>query len=222
MNEIFEGLGKELRKNGCTTRAVKGWKTRGTSSFAPRGILFHHTASNKDSGNAPALGICTHGRSDLPGPLCHFLVGRDGIVYFVAAERANHAGTGGPIKGIPTDSGNSFLVGVECENNGIGEPWPARQLDAILTLFAVLTKRMDVGSAMVIGHKEYTTRKIDPANINLDTFRTRVAKRRKSLGRKTFRVVARKVVDVLGGKKARALAKRLRKQGFKVETKERK
>ena len=173
----FGGLAKELRKKDVRVKMVKGWKQRGhVGTFAPRGVMFHHTASNKDSGNAPALGIVTHGRSDLPGPLCHFLVARDGTVYFIAKGRAYHAGEGGPLKGVPADAGNTALFGIECENNGIGEPWPEKQKRAIAILCAVLLKRMNAPAGMLVGHKEWTTRKIDPANINLDAFRHRVSK----------------------------------------------
>lgn len=181
MADLFADLGKQLVRNGVKVRHVKGWRTRGTGTFAPRGIVFHHTASAPQGGNAPALGIVTFGRPDLPGPLSQFVVGRDGTVFFVAAGRANHAGEGGPLKGIPADSGNSYLFGVECENSGIGEPWPERQKKAIAILFAVLLKRMKRGPRMVIGHKEWTSRKIDPAGIDMPGFRKRVRKAMKGL-----------------------------------------
>lgn len=178
----YDGLARDLKKHGVKVRKVKGWRTRGREgAFEPRGVLFHHTASNPASGDAPALGICTVGRSDLPGPLCQFLVGRDGTVYFIAAGRANHAGLGGPIKGIPQDSGNSYLYGVECENSGVGEPWPSKQREAIAILFALLLKRMKRGARMVIGHKEYTSRKIDPNGIDLNAFRKRVQQVKRKL-----------------------------------------
>jgi hypothetical protein len=178
----FDSLERDLQKHGIKVKKVKGWRTRGREgTFAPRGVLFHHTASNQASGNAPALGICTHGRSDLAGPLCQFLVGRDGTVYFVARGRANHAGYGGPIKGIPQDSGNAYLYGVECENNGLGEPWREEQKRAIAILFALLLKRMNRGARMVLAHREYTSRKIDPTGIDMDAFRKRVQKVKRKL-----------------------------------------
>lgn len=175
MHKAYKGLAKVLRKKGLKVKVVQGWKTRGhPGTFAPRGVMFHHTASGSGGGNAPALGIVTHGRSDLLGPLCNFLVARDGTVYFVAAGRSYHAGEGGPLKGVPADNGNSYLFGVECENNGIGEKWPEKQKEAIATLFAVLLKRVGKKEEMVIAHKEWTSRKIDPAGINMEGFRYRV------------------------------------------------
>lgn len=218
MISLFVGLAKELRRNGCTVKVVEGWKTRGRDgTYAPRGLIFHHTASNPIGGNHPALGVVTHGRSDLPGPLSQFLVGRDGTVFIVASGRSNHAGLGGPIKGIPLDSGNSFLLGVECENSGIGEPWLEKQKEAIATLFAVLCDRGEWSPEMIIGHKEYTSRKIDPHGIELGAFRTRVTKRMKTLGQKektVWKLTATRNIE--GGQKARDRAKAMRLKGWET------
>lgn len=158
---------------------VEGWKGRSANgSFAPRGVINHHTASA--AGNLPCLGIVTHGRSDLPGPLCNFLLGRDGTVVIVAGGRANHAGAGGPTRGIPKDSGNAYTVGIEWENNGIGEPYPRRQLEAGIILNAVLLKRMKRGSYMAFEHREWTSRKID-RRIDAALFRKLVGKKLKTL-----------------------------------------
>lgn len=177
MTDLFDGLGEDLRRNGIEVSKVKEWRTRAyPGTFQPRAVMFHHTASNKTAGNAPALGIVTSGRSDLPGPLCQFLVARDGTVFFVASGRANHAGEGGPLKGIPKDSGNAYTIGIECENDGLGERWSNKQLNAIAVLCALLLKRMGRTSYHLIGHKEWTTRKIDPANVDMARFRKRVRK----------------------------------------------
>lgn len=182
MNKVFEGLPRKLKNEGVQVRLVKGWKTRGRDGmWDPRGLMFHHTASNASSGNAPALGIVTRGRVDLPGPLSNFVIARNGTVIFVAAGRCNHAGEGGPKVGIPEDSGNAYLIGMECENNGLGEKWSPEQLRSIAILSAVLLERMDVSTKKLIGHKEWTSRKIDPANIVMWKFRRRVKKARKKV-----------------------------------------
>lgn len=175
--ELLDGLNRDLKKHGVKVRKVEGWRTRraSTSTFAPRGVLCHHTASSRTGGDSPALNICVHGRSDLPGPLCNFHLSRDGVVTYVAAGRANHAGLGGPIKGIPLNSGNSYLWGIEAENNGIDEPWPEKQIRAYAILCALLLKLVKADVSMVIAHKEYTSRKIDP-HFEMDAFRHRVRK----------------------------------------------
>src|SRR6266542_4137108 len=166
-----------LRENGLRVREVKGWKTRGRpSSFSPRGVVFHHTASNAKSGAAPALGICVKGRSDLPGPLCNVMVGRDGTVYLIAAGRANHAGLGGPLRSIPKDSGNMYMAGVEVENDGVGEPFRKELLQVCEVVFATLLLGLRRRAKMLVGHKEWAPhRKSDPARIDMDQFRHRVA-----------------------------------------------
>ncbi len=165
-----------FRKGGLTVREVEGWKTYGRPySFAPRGVVFHHTASNKARGAAPALPTVIHGRPDLPGPLCHALVGRDGTVYTIAAGRANHAGLGGPWSTIPKDSANSYMAGVEVENDGLGEPWPDQQLDVCAKIFAILLLQFRRTETWLIGHKEWAPdRKIDPAHVDMNAFRRRV------------------------------------------------
>lgn len=172
MNDLLEGLGKELKSHGLRVMKVPGWRLRGGSPFSPIAVLNHHTASSV--GNVPCVGICTNGRSDLPGPLCNFLIGRDGLIVFIASGRANHAGLGGPFRGIPKDSGNSFSIGVEWENNGIGERWPEKQLKAGAILNAVLLKRLGRSSFFCFDHKEYApTRKID-RTLDPKRFRRRV------------------------------------------------
>lgn len=169
-------IGDAFRENGLTVKEVKAWKRAGRPyTFAPVGVVFHHTASNPDRGPAPALGTVTNGRSDLPGPLCNVLVARDGTVYCVAAGYANHAGLGGPFKSVPLDSGNRYLAGVEVENDGVGERWPEELLDTCAVVFATLLIGLRRNESWLIGHKEWApTRKIDPAPIDMDAYRRRV------------------------------------------------
>jgi LysM repeat protein len=145
-------------------------------SFAPRGVVFHHTASNRNSGPAPALAICVNGRSDLPGPLCNVMIGRDGTVYVIAAGRANHAGLGGPWRSIPKDSGNAYTVGVEVENDGVGEQWSQELLRVCDRVFATLLVGLRHSESWLFGHKEWAAArgKIDPARIDMGQYRRRV------------------------------------------------
>jgi hypothetical protein len=178
-----------FRRNDLRVKEVSGWRTRGRPySFSPRGVIFHHTASNAAGGSAPALGTVVDGRPDigLPGPLCNVLVGRDGTVFVVAAGYANHAGEGGPWRGVPQNSGNAYLIGVEVENNGIGEPWSPKVLQTCDVVFATLLLGLRRRARWLCGHKEWApTRKIDPARIDMDRYRGRVrGEIRKISGRK--------------------------------------
>lgn len=176
-------LKKELKRStyGLDVKAVAGWKTRGhPGSYDPIGVMIHHTASAAGS-NAPALGTVTNGRPDLPGPLCQVLIARDATVYIIAAGYAYHAGEGGPFREIPANSGNRYMVGIECENNGVGEAWPKEQRKVMALVTAVILEHFDRGAGYCIGHREWTSRKIDPAGIAMDTFRENVRKELKAL-----------------------------------------
>ena len=177
------GFGRLLEKNGVKVKRVSGWKTRGRpGTFQVKGGMMHHTASQPRPGNdAPALSICIHGRGDLQGPLCQALLGRDNVVYLIAAGRANHAGSGGPWGAVPQDSGNAYFVGLECENNGVGESWSEEMRATAATFFAVLAKWKGFSPSMLIGHKNWTSRKIDPRGVNMWRFRRRVRRRMRTV-----------------------------------------
>lgn len=138
--------------------------------------MAHHTASRAGSGNFPSKNVVLNGRTGLPGPLCQFLLGRNGAIILITGEGSNHAGTGGPISLIRRDRGNYDAWGIEAENNGIGEPWSNVQLQAYYRLCAALLDLMGTNDvSRLVGHKEYTSRKIDPNGINMDEFRARVS-----------------------------------------------
>ena len=167
-------LPQVLLRAGVKVSEHPGWKTRGRGVLNIKGIICHHTASQPGK-NAPALGTVVNGRSDLPGPLCQILLGRDGTAYIIAAGRANHAGRG-LWHGISNGNGN--MLGIEAENSGVGEPWPDKQVEAYVQICAAICRWKKFGAEMVAGHKEYCLpkgRKIDPAGINMVDFRLKVA-----------------------------------------------
>lgn len=172
----YPGLATHLRSWGLKVVEVGGWQTRSakTTTFTPVAVMVHHTAT-KGPANAPSLNIITNGRTGVPGPLSQFLLARDGTVYLISGNRANHGGYGGPIAGIPKDSGNRYAWGIEAENDGRGEPWGAAQLNAYYRLTAALLALMKKDSRAVCAHKEYApSRKIDPAGIDMNQFRKNV------------------------------------------------
>lgn len=181
LDHIFDGLGADLKAYNVPVKKTKGWQRRGrTGLWEPQGLLNHHTASNRRAGNMPALGIVRDGRSDLPGPLANFLGARDGTIVFVAKGRCNHAGEGGPERGIPEDSGNAYLLGLEAENDGIGEKWGDKLYLSMVVLNALIMLRLKKkGPYMAFDHREWTSRKIDRAGINSDEFRDDVRKQMK-------------------------------------------
>jgi hypothetical protein len=175
-------LPKVLRAAGLTVVEIDGWQTRGHGDMGViQGALLHHTAERIDSDTKPVLKILTEGRAASPGvkslygPLCHLALGQDGIYYVIAAGLAYHAGPGSWHGVI---DGNKHFIGIEAENNGIGETWPEIQLDAFARGSAAIAVYCDFGVIMVAGHKEYALplgRKIDP-NFDMNAFRLRVYK----------------------------------------------
>lgn len=167
-------LADKMRRAGLAVVEVAGWQARGSSSFEPRGFLWHHTAGPA-RGVAPSLGVCVNGRSGLPGPLCNVFLDRAGTVYVVAAGRANHAGAGS-WAGL---TGNASVYGLEIENVGTAaEPWSERILD-IAARIAVAT---GVETSRCCLHREWAPRrKVDLHTVTGDSMRARVDRIRSTL-----------------------------------------
>ena len=157
-------LADVLRAEGLTVFESRGWQTRGIE-FGREidGVIGHHTASNRKSGNFPSYSIVITGRPDLKGPLCQLLLGRDGSYFVIASGVANHAGSGA-WPGIT--AGNHSTIGIEAENDGIGEPWSQKMLDAYVRGVAALLRHLNLGVERFASHYEWALppgRKIDPA-----------------------------------------------------------
>jgi hypothetical protein len=162
------------RKAGLEVVEIDGWKTRGRprskGPFTPAGVLWHHTGG-PGGGKAYAEWLAKTGRSDLPAPLCHLSVGRDGTVYVCAAGRANHAGKAKPSGTMAGGDGNAMYVGVECQNTGT-EGWSKPQYAAMVTLGAALARRLGSSVEAQRGHKETSvTGKWDPGDLSMSKFR---------------------------------------------------
>lgn len=165
-----------LQLHGCNVVELSGWRTRGRpGAFGPiKGCLCHHTAGPL-TGNAPSLGTVVNGRPDLPGPLAHLHLARDGTFTVIAAGRCNHAGIG-RWEGIT--SGNTSFIGIEAENAGVSaDPWPDVQIEAYARGCAAILNHIGAPVIMCAGHKEYALppgRKIDPS-FDMPSFRQKVA-----------------------------------------------
>lgn len=170
-------LADVLRASGLNVVEVGGWKSHNHGSMAGvRSIVCHHTAGRTGGGDYPSLDVVRNGRTGLAGPLAQLGLGRNGTVYVISNGVAWHAG--------PTinDSiyGNSWAIGIEAENNGVGEVWPEVQVNAYAKICAALCKHYNIPVDRVKGHKEICRpagRKIDPANLPGDMagLRARVA-----------------------------------------------
>jgi hypothetical protein len=161
-----------LRNAGLDVRELDGWATRGNTSINPRGVVLHHSA-DQSSNPAAYARFLFNGRTDLPGPLYNVYADRDGVQWVIGAGRANHAGSGG-WKGL---AGNSSVFGYCLGNNGLGEAYPPVQMVAAETALVAILRFLDVPADMLCGHKEWTTRKPDPAGIEMGVFRTLIRTR---------------------------------------------
>lgn len=191
-----------LRAEGCRVVEVRDWRTNNRNhvgAWGPvNGVMIHHTVTSSTNGS---VDLCYDGRSDLPGPLCHGVIAKDGMVHLVGNGRANHAGSGDddvlravinegelPAPNETNTDGNRHFYGFEAINLGDNkDPWPAIQVEAIVRASAALCRAHgwgEDGDTSVIGHKEWTNQKIDPrgplvggGTLTMSLIRGRVAER---------------------------------------------
>lgn len=183
-----------LKAEGVTVKEHVGWRTHNRNAkgaWGPlHGVMIHHTAGlNVEQ-------YVYDGTAELPGPLCHGYISKDGVVHLIGWGRANHAGGGDPrvldaVKAeqypVPKTAehqgsdgavdGNPHFIGYECENKGDGkDPWPAKQLDAMVRATAAVLRFYGWSVNSAIRHLDWSDWKSDPKGIDWDDFRDRVAK----------------------------------------------
>jgi hypothetical protein len=184
-----------LRAEGLEVVEVGAWRTHNRNHKGPwgpvHGVMIHHTVTH---GTQYTVDLCRTGYANLPGPLCHGVIGKDGRVYLVGYGRTNHAGLGDrdvfnavvresyatvppAANGLDMD-GNPHFFGFECENAGDGEdPWPDVQLLAIEKASAAICRYYGWTAKSVIGHLEWQKGKPDPRGFTMRAMRTRIATR---------------------------------------------
>lgn len=187
-----------LRAAGLVVVELPGWQTRSTRSggFTENAVICHHTATSVNTSNERVANLLRDGRSDLKGPLSQLGLDRDGHFWMIAAGRCNHNGFG--------RWGNDS-IGIEAFNDGRGEPWPAKQVDAYAKGVAAILTRTGLDVSRCLGHKESDPgRKIDPT-FDMVAFRGRVAALMEDdMDETTLRKIVREVVaDELGSLRRR-------------------
>jgi len=181
-----------LRAEGLKVVEYRDWRNNNRNHIGDwgpvHGIMIHHTVTK---GTEATVRLCYEGRSDLPGPLCHGVIAKDGTIYLVGHGRANHAGLGdGDVlravkedREAPPDNeantdGNTFFYGFECENLGDGQdPWPEAQVDAIIKASAAISRELDWKKWSTIGHLEWQPGKIDPRGVGMNFLREKIEQR---------------------------------------------
>jgi len=124
----------------------------------PNFVVIHHTA--QDSLNQTIKTF----HSTKAGTSAHYVISRDGRVVHMVNDylRANHAGVSK--WGKDTDF-NSSSIGIELDNNGVGDVWQDAQINSLLKLLATLKKTYNIPTANFIGHADIAPgRKNDPKN----------------------------------------------------------
>jgi len=122
----------------------------------PTLVVIHHTSERTAE---EALRVLTDRAREVSA---HYLVARDGTVFQLVDEgkRAWHAGVsrwGG------SPDVNSRSIGIELDNDG-DEPFPERQVAALLALLGDLKARYGIPAANFVGHADVAPgRKVDPS-----------------------------------------------------------
>jgi len=146
----------------------EGWeyRARSTGGFSslPKGVWWHHTAS--DTGIQNDLSWQIDGCDDAPVGNC--TIDRDGVVWPVAGGASNCAGKGGPAYfsrgSVAVDSGNTGGFNIEVANNGVGQRWPQAQVDSFFaTSNAINAYCGNIAEDLITHHVWAPDRKIDPA-----------------------------------------------------------
>jgi hypothetical protein len=162
-------LAAVCRAAGLAVDEEAGWQTRARRSGGydpgrPTHVMVHHTASNPGSDPAGDVAYICHGSDN--APISNLYLSRTGLVVVCAAGATNTNGSGEDTwgGGVPDDAMNSYAIGIEAANNGVGEPWPQAQTKAYVRLCAALGDHYGIPVGHVRGHVEWAPgRKIDPA-----------------------------------------------------------
>lgn len=157
------------RAAGLDVIEVNGWQTRARSSGGygtgrPTTVMVHHTASGASADGWGDVNYICYGSPDKP--LSNLYLDRHGSVWVCAAGCTNTNGKGSDTwgGGVPNDSMNSYAIGIEAGNNGVGEKWPWEQQISYLALCRALCDHYGISYNNVRGHFEWApTRKVDPA-----------------------------------------------------------
>jgi len=172
-----------LRHFGVKVHEHSGWRTRNHGRLDPKAVMVHDSVTGSMSDERAAQ-FCADGRSDLKGPLYVCMIGQDGQAHLIAHGVSWNAGKGNlsrlnqarsgtmPLAqelGRPstdnTSTANSIVHGVAYTTAGAG-PYSAVQRAAGPRVVAAYCRAegwsANGGAGSVIGHGEYSTRKVDP------------------------------------------------------------
>jgi hypothetical protein len=169
-------LPEALRAADLTVHTYSGWQTRGVESWGPlRGVICHATAGSPTSTDAGEMRVLWEtGSTSAPVPISQMYLSRSGEWTVGASGRCNHVlvGDKGPHRGF----GNSYLLGIEAQNDNRGEPWSAKMLDSYRRGVAAICRHEGWESWRAVAHAEHQSGKSDPLGIDMTAFRATVAR----------------------------------------------
>lgn len=122
----------------------------------PNYVMIHHTAQDSLAQTVKTF------HSAKAGVSSHYVISRNGKIVQMVNDlyRGHHAGAGK--WGNDTDL-NSSSIGIELDNNGLTDPWPDAQINALIDLLKYLKVTYKIPQPNFIGHMDYApSRKNDP------------------------------------------------------------
>ena len=122
----------------------------------PNFVIIHHTSDNSAEESLRTL------TNPLRQVSSHYLIGRDGKLYYLVDELARAWHAGDAYWGGTTDL-NSASIGIELDNNGF-EPFAEPMIETLLQLLEDLKTRYKIPTANFLGHGDIIPgRKVDPS-----------------------------------------------------------
>jgi N-acetylmuramoyl-L-alanine amidase len=149
-------LGACARLPEYTRLAVVQHASANFNERQPSFVILHHT------GNADvqrALGVLSNPIAQVSA---HYLVARDGTIYYLVDERKRAWHAGESWWGGPVDM-NSASIGIELDNDGT-EAYAEPQITTLLALLADLKQRYGIRALNILAHGDIAPgRKVDPS-----------------------------------------------------------
>lgn len=182
-------LANAMNAAGLTVIEHSGWALRGQpfEDYTPVGLINHHTAGSSVLTNYPDP---PYYRNESLENKCNLTIRGDGTVCVLNAGWAADSGYGDrkvlaavradAARPDPTDTysdltpvtpgganpgvlGNAWYIDIEVQHLGNGDPIDPRQRDALIRANAAICEVMGWDPlTRLIGHREWSTRKVDP------------------------------------------------------------
>lgn len=169
----LDAIASDLRARGLEVTIDPGAHTRGSSLLSPEVVVVHDDIIGGCPWPMP--GVIRSGVQQptqyVPGPLYNIWVACDGRVVLNASGVANNAGAGSAFGYV----GNSRTVGICRSHHPDVAPATREVNETTAVVAAVVCLHIDRSPERVVGHKEWTTRKADPWNLEMEAFRGSVA-----------------------------------------------